>query len=83
MQFSIRDVLWFTALVSCLVCWYLERDGRLTTSQRYLATYQAKQRLELELAEARAENVEVQRELVTRLKTLEEIWDELLDGTVK
>jgi len=33
-RFTIRDVLWLTVVVAFAVCWYLERDGRITVVQR-------------------------------------------------
>jgi hypothetical protein len=72
MKFTIRDLLWLTAVAACLVGWYLERGGRILSSQRYVQTYEAKKRVDAELAAIRAEDVVARRALAERAWTHEE-----------
>jgi hypothetical protein len=85
MRFGIRDVLWLTAVVACLVCWYLERDGRVTTAQRYVVTHEENKRLKAGLHAAQAAQAEAESVLrdlsADRFEELQKLVDELRSET--
>jgi hypothetical protein len=48
-RFTIRDVLWATAVTAFATCWYLERDGRLENRNFVRRTFQENERLKEKL----------------------------------
>ena len=74
-RFTIRDVLWLMAVVAFATLWLLERDGRVTTSERTKRTYRDNERLnnqlrqlEIELVKAR---LNAKRKILERLGVTE------------
>ena len=54
-RFTIRDVLWLTVALAFAVCWYLERDGRISETERIRNAFRENETLRDELRQAEFE----------------------------